>query len=69
MNVFNGETKQRTVIYRIKKNNNNKKQANKQKTFTIINKIKKQSTNMGQPFYGYSEKPPHFSRLFLVAWG
>ena len=23
----------------------------------------------GQPFYGYSGKPPHSSRLFSVAWG
>ena len=50
-----------------KKNNNNKKEANKQTKKK--KEIKKQRTNTGPTFYGYSEKPPHSSRLFPVAKG
>ena len=28
-----------------------------------------QAPTWGQPFYGYSEKPPYFSRLLWQAWG
>ena len=28
-----------------------------------------QASARGRPFYGYSEKPPYFSRLFRRAWG
>ena len=28
-----------------------------------------QAPTLGQPFYSYSEKPPHFGHLLRRAWG
>ena len=54
-----------------KKKQQQQQQQQEEKTSKQTKKkeIKKQSTNTGQPFNGYSEKPPDSSRLFPVAWG
>ena len=37
--------------------------------FVGIFNVPVHESTQGQPFYGYSEKPPHFSRLLRAAWG
>ena len=34
------------------------------KKYRTVHLHARPSTEMSHPFYGYSEKPPHFSRLF-----
>ena len=37
--------------------------------FVVLFNVSVQAPTRDQPFYGYSEKPPHFNRILRRAWG
>ena len=43
--------------------------SNRHSYFVVFFSVSVQALNRDQPFYGYSEKPPHFSRILRRAWG
>ena len=43
--------------------------SNRHRHVVVFFNVSVQAPTQGQPFYGYSEKSPHFSRILRRAWG
>ena len=54
---------------RLKKKWNLWSGSNRHSYFVVFFSVSVQALNRGQPFYGYFEKPPHFSCILRRAWG
>ena len=54
---------------RLKKKWNLWSGSNRHSYFVVFCSVSVQALTRGQPFYGHSDKPPHFSRILRRAWG